>query len=190
MTEWILSIEGTPAGHTAALWLALSAAFLHAVFGALQKGRHDPWLTRGAIDVSYGVMAAFLAGVVGFERERRDKPAGLRTHIMVAIAACLFIIIGQELGSLEFGEGDQMRFDPLRLIEAVTAGVAFLAAGIIFTSNGEVRNITTGASMWLAGAIGLACGAGQILLACLTAGIVVSVLTVLRWIERKLGTHE
>ena len=58
MTEWILSIEGTPAGHTAALWLALSAAFLHAVFGALQKGRHDPWLTRGAIDVSYGVMAA------------------------------------------------------------------------------------------------------------------------------------
>ncbi|MEP4013244.1 MAG: MgtC/SapB family protein, partial [Sulfitobacter sp.] len=47
------------------------------------------------------LMAAFLAGVVGFERERRDKPAGLRTHIMVAIAACLFIIIGQELGSLE-----------------------------------------------------------------------------------------
>ena len=136
------------------------------------------------------LMAAFLAGVVGFERERRDNPAGLRTHIMVAIAACLFIIIGQELGSLEFGEGDQMRFDPLRLIEAVTAGVAFLAAGIIFTSNGEVRNITTGASMWLAGAIGLSCGAGQILLACLTAGIVVAVLTVLRQIEKLLGTHD
>ncbi len=135
------------------------------------------------------LMAAFLAGVVGFERERRDKPAGLRTHIMVAIAACLFIIIGQELGSLEFGKGDQMRFDPLRLIEAVTAGVAFLAAGIIFTSNGEVRNIT-GASMWLAGAIGLSCGAGQILLACLTAGIVVAVLTVLRQIEKLLGTHD
>jgi putative Mg2+ transporter-C (MgtC) family protein len=83
-----------------------------------------------------------------------------------------------------------MRFDPLRLIEAVTAGVAFLAAGIIFTSNGEVRNITTGASMWLAGAIGLSCGAGQILLACLTAGIVVAVLTVLRQIEKLLGTHD
>ncbi len=58
MTEWLLSIEGTPAGHTAALWLALMAAFLHAIFGALQKGRHDPWLTRGAIDFSYCVMAA------------------------------------------------------------------------------------------------------------------------------------
>ncbi len=58
MTDWLLSIEGTPAGHTAALWLAIMAAFLHAVFGALQKGRHDPWLTRGAIDASYGLMAA------------------------------------------------------------------------------------------------------------------------------------
>jgi len=136
------------------------------------------------------LMAALLAGIVGYERERRDKPAGLRTHIMVAIAACLFIIIGQELGSLQFGKGDQMRFDPLRLIEAVTAGVAFLAAGIIFTSNGEVRNITTGASMWLAGAIGLSCGAGQVLLACLTAFIVVSVLTILRKLEKVLGTHD
>ena len=58
MTDWLLSIEGTEAGHRLALILALMAAFLHAVFGALQKGRHDPWLTRGAIDVSYGVMAA------------------------------------------------------------------------------------------------------------------------------------
>ena len=136
------------------------------------------------------LMAAFLAGVVGYERERRDKPAGLRTHIMVAIAACLFIIIGQELGSLEFGEGDQMRFDPLRLIEAVTAGVAFLAAGIIFTSNGEVRNITTGASLWLAGAVGLGCGAGQIPLAAMASVMVVVVLMLLREVERLLGWHD
>lgn len=58
LTEWILSVEGTEAGHRIALWLAILAAFLHAVFGALQKGRHDPWLTRGAVDASYGVMAA------------------------------------------------------------------------------------------------------------------------------------
>ena len=58
MTEWLLSIEGTQAGHRVALILALTAAVLHAVFGALQKGRHDPWLTRGAIDAAYCVMAA------------------------------------------------------------------------------------------------------------------------------------
>ncbi|MEL6465488.1 MAG: EamA family transporter [Pseudomonadota bacterium] len=58
MTAWLASIEGTETGHTVALCLAILAAFLHAVFGALQKGRHDPWLTRGAIDASYGLMAA------------------------------------------------------------------------------------------------------------------------------------
>lgn len=57
MTEWLLAIEGTEAGHRAALALALMAAFLHAVFGALQKGRYDPWVMRGAIDASYGLMA-------------------------------------------------------------------------------------------------------------------------------------
>ncbi len=58
MSDWLISLEGTDAGHQLALVLAVSAAFLHAVFGALQKGRHDPWLTRGAIDFSYGAMAA------------------------------------------------------------------------------------------------------------------------------------
>jgi drug/metabolite transporter (DMT)-like permease len=58
VTDWLISIEGTEAGHALALILALSAAFLHAVFGALQKGRHDPWLTRGAIDGCYFLMAA------------------------------------------------------------------------------------------------------------------------------------
>lgn len=57
MSEWLVSLEGTPAGHDLALGLALLAAFLHAVFGALQKGRHDPWLTRGAIDVWLFILA-------------------------------------------------------------------------------------------------------------------------------------
>ena len=61
MTEWIYAIEGTDAGRRLALALALLAALLHAVFGALQKGRHDPWLSRGAIDASYGLMAAPVA---------------------------------------------------------------------------------------------------------------------------------
>ncbi|AML49926.1 MULTISPECIES: EamA family transporter [Falsihalocynthiibacter] len=58
MTEWLISLEGTEMGHRVALGLALLAAVLHAIFGALQKGEHDPWLSRGAIDFNYGVMAA------------------------------------------------------------------------------------------------------------------------------------
>lgn len=61
MSDWLISLEGTEAGHRLALILALSAAFLHAVFGAMQKGRHDPWLSRGAIDGAYGLMAAPVA---------------------------------------------------------------------------------------------------------------------------------
>ena len=58
LSDWLISLEGTDAGEQMALYLAILAAFLHAVFGAMQKGRHDPWLSRGAIDASYALMAA------------------------------------------------------------------------------------------------------------------------------------
>ena len=132
--------------------------------------------------------ALILGGIIGFEREWRSKPAGLRTHMLVSIAACLFIIVSQQLAAMPFGDVDALRVDPLRLIEAVTAGVAFLAAGIIFTSGGKVRNTTTGASMWLAGGIGLACGSGQMPLAALTTVIVVTVLTVVGLVGRQIGS--
>lgn len=61
MSDWLVSLEGTQAGHNLALMLALCAALLHAVFGALQKGRHDPWLSRGAMDAVYGLLAAPVA---------------------------------------------------------------------------------------------------------------------------------
>ncbi|MCW3781881.1 DMT family transporter [Defluviimonas salinarum] len=64
MSAWLVSLEGTPAGHNVALGLALMAAFLHALFGALQKGRHDPWLSRAAIDASYAIIAAPFAFLV------------------------------------------------------------------------------------------------------------------------------
>lgn len=133
--------------------------------------------------------ALVLGGVIGFEREIREKPAGLRTHMLVSMAACLFIIVSQQLSALPFGDRDALRVDPLRLIEAVTAGVAFLAAGVIFTARGRVRNVTTGASLWLCGAIGLGCGAGQIPLAALATGIILVVLFLLRFLKKWTGTY-
>ncbi len=132
--------------------------------------------------------AILLGGMIGLERERREKPAGLRTHMLVSMAACLFIVVSQQLAAM-FAETDGLRVDPLRLIEAVTAGVAFLAAGIIFTSGDKVRNTTTGASMWLAGAVGLACGSGQLPLAAMATVIVLAVLLLLREVERWMGTR-
>jgi putative Mg2+ transporter-C (MgtC) family protein len=131
------------------------------------------------------IAAILLGGAIGLERELNSKPAGLRTHMLVSFAASLFIVTGQELTRLSFGERGVIQVDPLRLIEAVTAGVAFLAAGFIFTSQGQVRNVTTGVSLWLAGAIGVACGAGQVPLAFLAATITILVLWLLGRLEAR-----
>jgi len=132
--------------------------------------------------------ASVLAALVGLERELLDKPAGLRTHILVSVAACLFVVLGREIAALDFG-AEAQRNDPLRMIEAVTAGVAFLAAGLIFTSGDRVRNVTTGASLWLVGAIGLGCGAGQMPLAAMATAIVLTVLFLLRHVEKWMSRH-
>ncbi len=131
--------------------------------------------------------AACLCGaLIGYERERRDKPAGLRTYTMVAAGACLFCLLTFEImveARIE-AASDTVRTDPVRIIEAVTQGVAFLAAGTIFARGATIHGLTTGAGLWVAGAIGVACGIGQILLAALATAMVLAVLVVLRWLER------
>ena len=124
------------------------------------------------------LVAAALGALIGFEREWRHHPAGLRTHILVSLAAATFAILGIEIvHNAQFVE-DSARLDPLRLIEAVTAGIAFLAAGTIIFSRGKVKGLTTGAGMWLSGGIGLASGLGlwQVALLATVLALVVLVL--------------
>jgi putative Mg2+ transporter-C (MgtC) family protein len=106
------------------------------------------------------VGAAALCAVIGLEREARDRAAGLRTHMTVGMAAAAFALITLHLIEMFAHHSQVIRLDPIRLVEASTAGVAFLAAGMIVLSRGEVKNLTTGAGMWLAAAIGLAAGLG------------------------------
>jgi putative Mg2+ transporter-C (MgtC) family protein len=135
------------------------------------------------------IVALFLGGVIGWERETRHKPAGLRTHMMVALAASLFTLLTFELVELDFSRTETLRTDPVRLIEAITAGVAFLAAGTIFTDRDKVRGLTTGAGLWLAGAIGVACGLGSMPLAIMATALALLVLLVLRRLEHH-GKHK
>lgn len=153
MSAWLSSIEGTETGHGLALFLALFAALLHALFGALQKGRHDPWLSRGAIDLSYGVIAAPFALLVVPWPEPHMWPifaAAWGIHIVYKLAqgwtytkgayivvypvvrgsAPFFAVIG---ALLLFGE----RFLPLQWL-----GVAVLVSGILGVSMYNLRNIT------------------------------------------------
>ncbi len=136
----------------------------------------------GTATLRLGV-AAMLGGIIGLDREARSHSAGLRTHILICVAACLFTLISAELFAQFADSGGQM--DPIRVIEAVTSGVAFLAAGTIIRGNGGVMGLTTGAGMWLAGAIGLATGVGLYALALVATVLAVIVLSLIKLFEQE-----
>lgn len=127
------------------------------------------------------IAAALFSGVIGFERERKEQAAGLRTHMLVGIGACLFTL----LMTLLIGrfDGDEVRADPVRVVEAITSGVAFLAAGVIIQARGRVHGLTTGASLWLAGAVGLGAGLGEYLLSFIAVVLTLVVLRVIKAFE-------
>jgi drug/metabolite transporter (DMT)-like permease len=137
MSDYLLSLEGTEAGHTAALFLAILAAVLHAVFGALQKGRHDPWLSRGAIDGAYFIMAIF-AGAwaihVGYKLLQAlayTKGAYTVVYPVVRGTGPLFAVIG---AGVIFGE----HFTVVQWL-----GVAVLLAGIFGLAVYNLMFLTT-----------------------------------------------
>ncbi|WP_134679854.1 MgtC/SapB family protein [Paracoccus ravus] len=135
-------------------------------------------------------VALVLGGLIGWEREVRHRAAGLRTHMLITLAAACFALVALELVDFQNVNVDQQRTDPLRLIEAVTAGVAFLAAGSIVINQGNVRGITTGASMWLCGAIGLCCGTGDLRLAMLATVMALVVLYLVRALVTPIARDE
>lgn len=136
------------------------------------------------------LFAALLGAVIGFEREWRARPAGLRTHILICIAAATFGVLTIEIAHAAPFHKRESVVDPLRAVEAVTAGVAFLAAGSILFTRGEVQGLTTGAGMWLAGAVGLACGFGLWQIAAFGTLLILVVVGLLHTFEVRLGIAE
>ncbi len=131
------------------------------------------------------VLALLLGGAIGFDREVKSRPAGLRTHMLIALAAAIFSITTLEI--IANLEKTGHTADPIRAIEAVTAGVAFLAAGSIIQSRAQISGLTTGASMWLAGAIGVACGFGFFSIAVLATALALIVLVLLQNLSQKIS---
>lgn len=131
------------------------------------------------------LIAAILGGMIGWERGAEAGTAGLRTHILIALAAALFTTLAFEIYH-EALEGGSNNPDPIRSIEAVTAGIAFLGAGAIFQQRGSVQGLTTGAGMWLAGAVGVTAAQGYYLIALVVAVFAVIVLAALRAFSHKV----
>jgi putative Mg2+ transporter-C (MgtC) family protein len=132
--------------------------------------------------------AAFLGGVIGFERKMAGKSAGLRTHMLVALSAALFVGLG-ELAVSHFPAGGddsargELQYDPIRTIQAVVIGIGFLGSGITFVNQERTRThgLTTAAAVWATAGVGLACGLGLFVTA---AGTTLLLLLILRALMR------
>lgn len=152
-----------------------------------------PTYTAFPVIVARLMLASIFGAAIGIEREWRERPAGLRTHILICVAAAIFAILTVEIvhaPMFEAGTPEGMvSVDPIRIVEAVTAGVAFLAAGIVIFTRGEVQGLTTGAGMWLAGAIGVASGLGFWQIALLGTLIALVVLGLLQLLEARTTIH-
>jgi putative Mg2+ transporter-C (MgtC) family protein len=129
-------------------------------------------------------LAVLIAAVLGWERERAGKPAGLRTHALVGLAAALYTTLGT-LSIAQYHQADpDFRPDPIRIIQAVALGIGFLGGGVISVgarNEGHATGLTTAASVWSTAAIGIATGLGYYILA---VGATVLQLVVLHLLER------
>ena len=122
------------------------------------------------------LLAAVLGGVVGMEREVSGKPAGLRTNLLICMGAALVAELSMSVAL--------SRGDPGRMAAQVVSGIGFIGAGTIIQSRGQVRGLTTAATIWVVAAIGMAVGLGAYVQAIGAAVLVLVALYALRWLER------
>lgn len=142
------------------------------------------------VDVVGRLAAAMLLGaLVGFEREARNRTAGLRTHALVALGAALFTLTGA-YGFSDLGRGT---IDPSRVAGQVAAGVGFIGAGAVLRIGANIKGLTTAATVWLAAALGVATGAGGVVAAAVTTGLALVTLVLFRLLEpiaQRFSTEE
>lgn len=126
-------------------------------------------------------LAAILAGIIGLERERAAQDAGLRTIMLVGTGSAIFTVL-----SIFAFQGVDIVNDPARVAAQVVVGIGFLGAGALIRQGERVKNLTTAASIWVAAAIGMACGVGWFFFAVGAAILTLGILAFLRWVEHQL----
>jgi putative Mg2+ transporter-C (MgtC) family protein len=157
------------------------------IAGFARQGWHDQLAVL--LQVAYAML---LGGAIGVEREIKNRPAGFRTHMLVAGAAALLVGLGDLLANHYVARTghDILRLDAMRLISAVVSAVGFLGAGAIFRrDNDRVAGLTTAASLLMVATIGIAVGVGAHLLALAVTLLTLAILVVLGRLEHRAGTR-
>jgi putative Mg2+ transporter-C (MgtC) family protein len=132
------------------------------------------------------LIAAALGGVIGFERELRDHEAGFRTHLLVALGACVFTLVSAYAWTdWTFSTPDGIVFDPTRIAAQIVTGIGFLGAGAIIERGISVRGLTTAATLWVCAAIGMAAGTGDYTVALISTALVLVSLGPLKLVSAR-----
>jgi putative Mg2+ transporter-C (MgtC) family protein len=134
----------------------------------------DHWAFVGRL-----VLAAACGAVVGWQRERHEKAAGLRTHILVSLAACLFTLVALAVDAANF----------TRVLQGIVTGAGFLGGGVIFREGASVRGLTTAAGLWVMTAVGMAAGTGEYFIGIVATVLTFLVLSALIWVEKHMERH-
>jgi putative Mg2+ transporter-C (MgtC) family protein len=143
-------------------------------------------LTKGASVTEVAIrlaVAVVIGGIIGWDRERSSKPAGLRTHMLVSLGSATFTLLGFEVGA----QYSKDNFDPTRVLQGVVGGIGFLGAGAILQTRGQVSGITTAAGVWVAGALGAAAGVGAYVLALAATALAFGILAAAGPLDRLVG---
>ena len=127
--------------------------------------------------------AAFFGSIIGLEREVHGQPAGLRTHMILAVGASLAAILS--ISYSEFISNPDMMSDPGRIVAQVVSGVGFLGAGAIMKMGVTVKGLTTASSLWTTAIVGIAAGSGYVEIAAFTTALVLIILVIIDKIEKK-----
>lgn len=144
-------------------------------------------LSIGTLMLRIGA-AVFIGAMIGIDREIKNRPAGMRTHVLVCVGAALVSLIEQQTVAavLSLGSGAPINVSVGRITSTVVSGVGFLGAGTIFMSEHKISGLTTAASLWCTACIGLAVGSGFIIMAFM-AGVIV--LVILRMMQKIIHVH-
>jgi putative Mg2+ transporter-C (MgtC) family protein len=134
------------------------------------------------------LLAALLGAIIGLEREIHGRPAGFRTHLLVSLGACLYVITSIHFYTMfgNFSGNQPVGVDPGRVAAQVVSGIGFLGAGAIIREKFSVRGLTTAACLWVAAAIGVACGVGLFGISIVVTILSLLSLLLLKKIESKL----
>ncbi|EHP87023.1 MgtC/SapB transporter [Geobacter metallireducens RCH3] len=134
------------------------------------------------------LLASLLGGLIGLEREIHGRPAGFRTHLLVSLGSCLFVVASIEFYRLygNFSGVGPLGVDPGRVAAQVVTGIGFLGAGAILREGSSIRGLTTAACLWIAAAIGLSCGAGLYTVSLAVTAISLITLLCLKRVESVL----